>query len=163
MKSVKNIVRNVVIATSTLLFVVSANVFSGGSENNVNKNDVAISGYDPVAYHMDQRAKKGKGKYSAVYNDAIYHFSSESNRDTFKINPKKYAPAFGGYCAMGVALVKKLDVDPEAWKIVDGTLYLNLNKDVQKKWSEDISGNLVTANKNWKDIQYTSAEKLNAN
>ena len=64
-------------------------------------------------------------------------------------DPAKYAPAYGSFCAMGVALEKKLDVDPQAWRVVDGRLYLNVNKDVQKRWLDDVPGNLATAEKNW--------------
>jgi hypothetical protein len=87
-------------------------------------------------------------------------FSSAANRDLFTANPGKYAPAFGGFCAMGVALEKKLDGDPTAWKLVDGKLYLNLNKDVQKKWLEDVPGNLKNAQMTWPKIKAKAPKDL---
>jgi len=63
---------------------------------------------------------------------------------------------------MGVALNKKLDTDPTAWKIVDGKLYLNLNKTVQKKWSTDIPGYIATADRTWSGIQGVSIAQLDA-
>ena len=63
---------------------------------------------------------------------------------------------------MGAALNKKLDVDPMAYRVVEGKLYLNLNKAVQKKWLTDLSGNLETANRVWFGIQGVSIAQLNA-
>jgi hypothetical protein len=84
------------------------------------------------------------------------------NREIFQNNPEKFAPQFGGFCAMGVALNKKLDTDPTAWKIVNGKLYLNLNKAVQKKWLSDVPTYLETANRVWSGIQGVSIAQLNA-
>lgn len=44
------------------------------------------------------------------------------------------------------------DIDPEAWNIVDGKLYLNLNKDVQRKWKQDIPGYIEKADRNWPEV-----------
>ena len=128
---------------------------------NANQNDVAISGYDPVAYFTDNAALSGTADYSASYKNTIYHFASTKNRDLFKTSPEKYAPQFGGYCAMGVVLYKKLDVDPHAWRVVDGKLYFNLNKAVQKKWLNNVSGHITQAKRIWKDIKAAPSEELN--
>lgn len=127
---------------------------------NASANDLAIHGYDAVSYFKKGKPTKGKDKYTATYKGAIYQFRSEENRDMFRASPSKYAPQFGGYCAMGVALNQKLDVDPTAWKIVDNKLYLNLNSAVQKKWLTDVPGYLDTAERNWNGIKTVSAEVL---
>ncbi len=129
---------------------------------NLGENDVVIQGYDPVAYFSKKKPVKGSAKYTAIYQGGIYRFASVENRDKFKRNPEKFAPQFGGYCAMGVALDKKLDVDPDAFYITGGKLYLNLNKDVQSKWMQDVSGNLKTARRNWSGIQDLSVAAANA-
>ncbi|WP_310492110.1 YHS domain-containing (seleno)protein [Dechloromonas sp.] len=130
------------------------------SSINVNKQNVAISGYDPVAYFTDSQATKGDKKYSASHSGATYYFASAKNRDTFKANPGKYEPQYGGFCAMGVALGKKLDVEPDVWKIVDGKLYLNVNRDVAVKMNEDLTGNLVKAEANWPAIKDKAPKSL---
>lgn len=129
---------------------------------NLGQNDVAIHGYDPVAYFTENKAIKGKAKYTAIHDGAIYRFSSAKNRDRFKSDANNYVPQFGGYCAMGVALDKKLDVDPDAFYITEGKLYLNLNKTVQKKWLEDVPGNVKTAYRNWSGIENLSVSEANA-
>lgn len=120
---------------------------------NVEKGAVILHGYDPVAYFTMGKPAKGNAKYSTTYRGAVYYFASKANRTMFLADPAHYAPQFGGFCAMGVALGKKLDVDPNQFKVVDGRLYLNVNADVFKKWSQDIPGNIARANENWPAIK----------
>ncbi len=128
---------------------------------NVDAQGVAIHGYDPVAYFTDGKAVKGSAKFNYKAGDATYYyFASAKHRDQFAKDPAKYAPQFGGYCAMGTAMGKKLDVDPQAWKIVDGKLYLNLNKDVQKKWLSDVPGHLKQAETKWAEIKDVPTAQL---
>lgn len=126
----------------------------------VDENDLAIKGYDPVAYFTDQGAVQGNPQYSATYKNAIYHFASSENRDQFKADPQAFAPQYGGYCAFGVAMGKKFETDPQAWKIEDGKLYLNLDKTVQQRWLEDTQGFIQDANTNWTSIKTVAADKL---
>ena len=72
---------------------------------------------------------------------------------TFQSDPARYVPQFGGFCALGAALGKKLDVDPTQFKVVDNKLYLNVNADVFKKWSQDVPGNIASADANWHAIK----------
>ncbi|MDP1691360.1 MAG: YHS domain-containing (seleno)protein [Burkholderiaceae bacterium] len=122
---------------------------SSASAVNVDAGGLALKGHDPVAYFTNSAPVLGKTEFTAQHAGATYRFVSAVNRDAFVANPAKFAPAYGGFCAMGVALEKKLDVDPQAWRVVDGRLYLNVNKDVQKRWLDDVPGNLATAEKNW--------------
>ncbi|MAK92236.1 MAG: hypothetical protein CMI08_12495 [Oceanospirillaceae bacterium] len=135
---------------------------SFASAVNTGDNDVAIHGYDPVAYFTMNKPIEGKAKYTATYDGAIYRFASAENRDLFKANTAKYAPQYGGYCAMGVALNKKLDVDPSAFYIADDKLYLNYNADVQKKWLQDVPANVHTADRVWDGIENLSVAETNA-
>lgn len=134
--------------------------FAADIDMNANANDVAIHGYDPVSYFVDAEATQGSAEFTATYKNAIYHFSSAENRDRFRADPSAYAPQYGGYCAFGVTMEKKFDVDPEAWKIVDNKLYLNLNKDVQTRWLTDVPGFIANANDIWPDIKTVEASEL---
>lgn len=133
---------------------------SSTSSINLNQQNVAIAGYDPVAYFVANQASKGDKKYSVTHRGAVYHFASAENRDAFKANPAKYEQQFGGFCAMGVALGKKLDADPTVWKVVDDKLYLNINRDIQKRWNEDIPGNLDKAQVNWPVLKDKAPKSL---
>jgi YHS domain-containing protein len=148
--------------TIAATLVLSSLSYAADIDVNANENDLAIHGYDTVSYFTEGKATKGSKKYTASYKNAIYQFSSMKNRALFKADPEQFAPKFGGYCAMGVALNKKLDIDPTAWKIVEGKLYLNLNKAVQKKWLSDVPGHLTTANRTWSGIQAVSIAQLDS-
>ncbi|MCW5745032.1 MAG: YHS domain-containing protein [Alphaproteobacteria bacterium] len=134
-----------------------------GVEINTDAQGVMIHGYDPVAYFTSGQPTKGTTAYSAPHNGGRYLFASAANRDAFVKEPAKYAPQYGGYCAMGTALGKKFDGDPTQWKIVDGKLYLNLNADVAKAWNRDVPGNITKANGNWPRIRDKPAAELNRN
>ena len=145
-------------ATSALL--VSSLSFAANIEVNANGNDLAIKGYDTVSYFTKGKPTKGSDKFTAAYNGAIYQFSTADNRDLFQSEPSKYAPQYGGFCAFGVTMNKKFDTDPTAWHIRGDKLYLNLNKDVQKKWVTDIPGFIETAQINWVDIKGLTEEQI---
>ncbi len=119
---------------------------------NKTSDGVAIKGYDPVAYFVDGKPVKGSRGFEYVWMGAKWHFSSPEHRDLFIKNPEKYAPKYGGYCAYAVSRGSTADIDPEAWTIVDGRLYLNLSKKIRDKWSKDIPGNIKKADENWPNI-----------
>jgi YHS domain-containing protein len=144
------LVKSTFVSTALLASSLS---FAANIEVNANSNDIAISGYDTVSYFTKGEPTKGSNEFTATYNGAIYQFASADNRDLFKATPSKYAPQYGGFCAMGVALNKKLETDPTAWHIRGEKLYLNYNKAVQKKWNTDIPGYIETAQVNWTDIK----------
>jgi len=153
------LIKSVAVAAS---LIISSLSFAADINVNTTVNDVDIHGYDAVSYFTQSKAVKGSQQYTATYKSAIYQFSSENNRNKFRMDPEMFAPQFGGFCAMGVALNKKLDSDPTAWKVVDGKLYLNLNHAVQKKWLSDVPTHLETANRVWSGIQDISIATLNA-
>ncbi len=123
------------------------------ASDNTAVNSVGVQGYDPVAYHTGGGPIKGNGHHIAVHQGTTYLFISEDNQKAFEANPSKYLPAFGGYCAYGVSVGKKFVGDPLVWRVVDGKLYLNLDKDIQVTWMQDIPGNIVKANENWPRIK----------
>lgn len=136
--------------------------FAADVDMNADANDVAIGGYDTVAYFTVGKAAQGSSEYTATYKNAIYQFASAENRDLFRATPEKYAPQYGGFCAFGVTMERKFDVDPKAFKIVDNKLYLNLNADVQKRWLTDTNGFIDTADNNWGSIKSKTDAQLEA-
>lgn len=116
---------------------------------NLDKSGVAIQGYDPVAFFTDNKPVLGKPELPVRHNGAIYYFASKEHRDLFKANPAKYEPAFGGYCAYGVSRNKLVEIDVEAFQIVDGRLLLQYSKGVRNDFNKDTQGNLTKAEANW--------------
>jgi YHS domain-containing protein len=113
---------------------------------------IAIQGYDPVAY-FSNKALKGDKKYTTNYMGVVYYFSSESNKNNFLKNPSKYEPKYGGWCAFAMGdYGKKVEIDPETFKIVDGSLYLFYNayfNNTLKSWNKDEKNLKAEADKNW--------------
>lgn len=112
-------------------------------------SDVAVSGYDAVAYFTENKAVEGNSDYKTKYQGAEWHFKSAENLAAFKSSPEKYAPQYGGYCAWAAAENKIASGDPEQWTIHDGKLYLNYDADVQSNWLKDKVGFIKKADANW--------------
>ena len=127
---------------------------------NVDAKGVAVNGYDVVTYFTASQPTQGRAEFSAIYLGTTYLFSTAANRDVFKQNPPRYVPQYGGFCAMGVALNRKFDGDPTAWHILDDKLYLNVNKDVQKKWLEDVPGYIAKSGVIWPSIKDKTPKSL---
>ena len=141
--------QSIISACVLLVAVVASPVFG----QDVSKSTPGISGYDPVAYFTDGKPMRGSGYHVAEFDDVTYAFASEEHKEMFEANPEKYVPSYGGYCAYGVAVGKKFVADPTVWKVVDGKLYLNLDKGIQGKWNADIPGYIKTGDKNWVEIK----------
>ncbi|MEM7099335.1 MAG: YHS domain-containing (seleno)protein [Pseudomonadota bacterium] len=140
--------------------VLMSGIAWAGVETSTDANDVILAGYDAVAYFTEGQPVKGDAQYTAQHDGAVYRFSSAENRDLFRASPEKYAPAYGGYCALGTSFGKKFEVDGKAFEIVEGRLYVNKNLSVYKSWKKDIPGNIVKAEGHWPTIQDVAASEL---
>ncbi|WP_425092471.1 YHS domain-containing (seleno)protein [Tropicimonas sp. S265A] len=109
----------------------------------------AIRGYDPVAYFKQGAPVRGTQAHTHRWNGAEWLFSSDANRAAFAADPEAFAPQYGGYCAWAVAEGYTASTVPEAWKIVDGKLYLNFSRRIQRRWERDIPGNIARGDGNW--------------
>jgi YHS domain-containing protein len=116
---------------------------------NIADSGVAIQGYDPVAFFTDNKPVKGDPKFISKSNGAIYFFASQEHRDMFALNPGKYEPAFGGYCAYGVSKGKLAKIDVSAFEVVDGKLLLQHSEIARDNFDKNPKGNLAKANANW--------------
>jgi YHS domain-containing protein len=113
------------------------------------QDEIAIKGYDTVAYFKLGKAVQGNKSFSFQWHDMTWYFLNKENRDLFAADPGKYAPQYDGYCAWAMTEARKAKTDPEVWKIVDGKLYLNCSWEAYQKWSRDIPGNIKKADANW--------------
>lgn len=119
---------------------------------------VAIEGTDPVAYFTEAKPVEGSKEFTHKWAEANWRFASAKNRDLFKANPEKYAPQFGGWCAFAVSRGYTASIEPEAWSIVDGKLYLNYSPSVRKQWQADVSGNIQKGMENWPRVSKSLLE-----
>jgi YHS domain-containing protein len=135
-----------------LLAVAFAAQGAFAADVNVDANGVAIQGYDPVAYFTEEKAVRGSNEFRAEHGGAIYLFSSAENLAQFNADPEKFVPAYGGYCAFGLASGYKAKIEPDAFTIAEGKLYLNYNQAVRDQWRRDIPGYIEKADTNWMDL-----------
>jgi YHS domain-containing protein len=131
------------------LFILSLGFSNAQTNIWYNPDGVAIKGYDPVAYFTENAPVKGSKQFSYSWEGTEWNFKNQSNLDTFKANPEKYAPQFGGYCAYGASENHKAPTEADAFTIVNDKLYLNYNKKVKEMWIKDTKGRIETAEKNW--------------
>ena len=114
---------------------------------------VAIQGYDTVAYFTEGRAVKGESDFFYEWNNAKWYFTNEEHRDLFAADPERYAPRYGGYCAASMALTGEIfDVNPEAFRIIDGKLYLYYNKKYGNEFAAKVEKNIKKADENWTKV-----------
>ena len=112
-------------------------------------NGLAINGYDPVAYFLEDKPVRGYSQFTFVWQETEWRFKNQANMDAFKLSPEKYAPQFGGYCAYGTSENHKSPTKPAAFTIVDDKLYLNYSMKVKQLWLKDMRGHITKAEVNW--------------
>ena len=141
------------LAMAAFTTTVSFNALAG----EFNETDgVAIQGFDPVAYVVENEATQGVAAYTSTYKGSVFRFKNAANRDAFIADPQKYAPQYNGYCAFGVSRGYKAVTSPDAFSIVDGKLYLNYNAEVKTMWTKDVPGYIAKADAQWAAIEKTT-------
>ena len=153
---------------ASVVFAAAASAALAG-EQYVDGTGYAVSGYDVVSYFdIEQSAVgdaqpvplPGNAALTADYNGATWAFATEENRDRFLADPAKFAPAYDGHCAFGVAQGGKVPGNPTLWRIVDDTLYLNITKNVAGFWEADIPGNITLSEGNWPGLEPVDASAM---
>lgn len=143
--------------TAATVVLLGLNVSARDDERvNRSRNGLGLKGYDPVVYFMEARAAQGSASFEYQYQATRYRFVNAANRDLFAANPGRYVPQYGGFCAYAVSRGYTADIDPEAWAVVDGKLYLNYSKRVRGLWQEDVQGNIRKADANWPELRKTN-------
>lgn len=121
---------------------------------NVDEQGVILQGYDPVSFR-EGGAKAGDAAITSKYHGAIYRFANAQNKARFDANPDSFEPAFGGYCAYGVAVGHLAPI--ELWTYDSTFQRLNLFQHNQKAvngWKEDVPGNYAKAQTEWANFQH---------
>jgi YHS domain-containing protein len=110
---------------------------------------IAVDGTDVVGYFTQGEPIAGTADITHDWMGVTWRFSTEENRAAFAAAPEDYAPQYGGYCAWAVSEGYTASTVPHAWKIVDGKLYLNYSRRIQRKWERDIPARIAAADANW--------------
>lgn len=141
------------------VFVLGSNVVQGQSAAqrkslvNIDAQGVGAHGYDPVAFFAQGKAIKGDPQWQSNFGGATYYFQSGADRQEFERAPAKYAPQYGGHCAMAMTMGKLEDVDPTYFVVHDDKLLLQRNEKAHMMFSKDLEGNHKKADENWSKLQ----------
>jgi hypothetical protein len=141
------------LAAAGFALAATAGAVTASADDSVNTGyfgGVAIMGYDPVAYFTENRALKGSENYSYEWLGTPWHFANSKHREMFMNEPVKYAPQYGGYCAgevVGGSVT--VNVDPEAFKIIDGKLYLIYDEGNSALFAANAKQLVPKADANW--------------
>jgi hypothetical protein len=123
------------------------------AEDAANSPRIVLSGYDPVSYFTEGKPEKGLAELSAPYDNGTYWFTNADHRAMFVANPDRYAPQFGGLCAIDLSHGIKTEPDPEAWTIADGKLYVFSAKRGTSFFAEQGPSIVEAATKNWQKLK----------
>ena len=145
--------RNVILFAGAVLAVSGARADTPRPVNTLNSPDgLAIRGYDPVAYFRDDGPRPGKPEFSTSHGGATWRFASAEHKALFESDPQRYLPAYGGFCAYGTSRGYLVKIEPEAWSIVEGRLYLNYDIGVRKTWLARTQAYIARADANWPSL-----------
>src|SRR2546423_4447194 len=113
---------------------------------------VALQGYDPVSYFTKGRPEKGSAEFIATFDDATYWFKSAEHRALFAADPDRYAPQFGGFCAIRISRGEKYEADPQAWALAAGKLYVFGGKEGVPIFRRQTASIIEKANEHWPEL-----------
>jgi YHS domain-containing protein len=147
---------------SSFAFIGSAQAYdiTSKAEVNVTSAKIALQSHDPVAYFTQGKPVLGNAAFTAEYQGATYRFSSDANRKTFVADPAKYAPLHGGFCQMGAANGRKLDGDPNLFRVANGRLAVFSYPAALEAFKKDPEGNAKKAEANWATIKEKTPREL---
>ena len=114
---------------------------------------VALQGYDPVSYFTRGRAEKGSPEFAASFDGETYWFNSAAHRARFLADPDRYAPQFGGFCAISISRGERYEADPTAWVIADGKLYVFSAREGVPIFRQHAPGIVAQAQQRWPELR----------
>ncbi len=129
---------------------------AAGAQNPASAARLGLKGYDPVAYFTLGAPTAGSADFELVWDGVRYRFVSARHRDLFRADPDKYAPQFGGQCAMNMANGNLRESDPTIWTISNGRLYVFASAAGSQRFREDAGANASRASGNWQNLKKTT-------
>ncbi|MBI3134754.1 MAG: YHS domain-containing protein [Bacteroidetes bacterium] len=114
---------------------------------------VFANGYDLVEFHANQ-VVKGCDAHATKFEETLFYFKDESNKNKFEANPVRYLPQYGGFCAIGVSDGKFLNPNPVSYILEGNKLYFFSRMlfgliDAKRQWVKDPAEKRKLADSQW--------------
>ncbi|MBN9671982.1 YHS domain-containing protein [Labrenzia aggregata] len=147
----------IMLATAAVL-TLSSTVFAADEVNVANGltltgHPLGLHGVDPVSMFDGETPGLGDAVHTSEHEGVDYYFASAKTKERFDAEPEAFLPQFGGFCAFGVFVGKKLDGDVRYADIVDGKLYLFVNAAIFQKYLEKREEVIEGAFAKWPEIR----------
>ena len=143
-------------AALAVLFALSTAAFAIDPKAVNNVEDIALKGFDPVAYFVDGKPRKGDPEIVSQYQGVTYEFANKDHKVLFDKEPAKYVPIYNGFCAFGVWEGLKIDIDPHAYAINDGKLAVFFSDEARDAYQGDLANKSREAAAKWPEVQKLS-------
>ncbi len=132
--------------------VAHAQVNRNIAKYNLNENQPALKGYDPVSYFAEGGGVPQKGEvcFRVDHLGVTYLFASQEHADLFQKNPEKYEPTYGGWCAYAMARDSRVDIDPLQFTISGNRAHFFVSGRAKRSFDLDIAGEELLADGFWK-------------
>jgi YHS domain-containing protein len=138
---------------SLMFFLISyASVAYSDTFYNKTNQNVAVDGYDTVAYFTQSEAVKGFARYQVSYLEVVWYFSSQENKNIFESEPSKFIPQFAGHCANGLSDGHLVRANPKIFRVIDDRLYLFFSWWGKAQWKYDQQAQIAQAESNWREF-----------
>ncbi len=111
-------------------------------------NEPAAGGMDIVSY-FGSAPRPGDPAHATEHHGARFLFAAPDNLATFKANPGRYLPQYGGHCAWAASEGRRAGGNPQVWRIVEGKLYFNCSRSAEEKWLADLKANIAKGDEWW--------------
>lgn len=140
-----------------LSLVAALLAFAGWAESVINggEDGLAVRGYDTVAYFTEGRPVVGSPNHEIELHGVRWRFSAAKNLELFRDDPEAYMPRYGGFCSGAMSRGVKATVDPEAFAIIDGKLYLAFHRRGIEEFTANADESVGKADENWKTLGKT--------
>lgn len=112
------------------------------------RSGLALFGYDPVAYHLDEKARPGLPEHAAMVGPHMWRFTSAANRAAFLADASAYMPRFGGHDGALLADGVLAKGDPAIFVIAAGDVVLFRSIENRDRYAADV-GLRRSAIANW--------------
>lgn len=110
-----------------------------------------LFGHDVVSYFTEGRHRPGVAAHKSVHKGVTFRFASAGHKALFDAAPEKYIPQFGGYCANGIVYGIPWGGDADAWRIIDGKLYIFGGAGSRDAFLLDVPANVALAERYWRE------------